>query len=173
MSGSPKKPIIVLRRCGGTTWKSMVMPSGRHHPAAQALDDAERDQAGVVPGQAAQQRAAGEQGHRDQVQALGAEGVREVARRGHDDRQRQHVTGHHQLGLVDADAEDGGDLGQRDIDHGLVEHDHERADDRAGQHLPLVVEAVKQASNPKRGSAGAAEMGGLAAAIGLSRPRGS
>jgi len=115
-----------------------------HHSAAQTLDHSKGDQAGVVPGQAAQQRAAREQGHRDQVQALGAERVRQVASSWHDDRQRQHVTGDDELRLVHAYAEDRGDLGQRDVHDRLVEHDHERADDRAHQHLPLVVEPVQQ-----------------------------
>src|SRR5438270_245622 len=117
-----------------------------HHPAAQALDHSEGDQAGIVPGQAAQQRAAGEQGHRDQVQTLRAEGVGQVAGGGHDHSQRQHVAGDHQLGLVYADAKDGGDLEQRDVHHGLVEHDHERADNGTDQHLPLVIEPVQQSA---------------------------
>src|SRR5581483_1060563 len=72
----------------------------------------------------------------------------EVLGAGHDDREREHVTGQDELGLVDGRAEDRDDPRQGDVHDRRVEHDHERAERDADRGLPHVVQAVKTALLP-------------------------
>ena len=73
------------RSSGVIIVKTIAMPSGCRHAAAEALDGAEGDQAREVPGQAAEGRAEREADQRDHVEPLHADAVGEEAAERDDD----------------------------------------------------------------------------------------
>ena len=113
--------------------------AGRHAAAAEALQDAEQHQRLQIPGEAAQQRGEREGRDADHVEALAADHRRQPARDRQHDGVGDEIAGDDVGALVDADREAAGDMAQRDIGDGGVEHLHEGRDrDDEGDQIGIV-----------------------------------
>jgi hypothetical protein len=106
----------------------------RHdHAAADALHDAEGDQRGQVPGQAAEDRAGDEEDDRGQPHAAGAEALGGPAGERDDHGQGEQVAGGHPLHVIERGVEVDAQRLQGDVDDRGVEDRHDRADHDDGR----------------------------------------
>ena len=96
-----------------------------HRAAGRALQTAEHDQHRQVRREAAQKRRDGESGDREHDEALAPEPAGEPAGHRQDDRVGDQVRRQRPRRLVDRGRETPGDVRQRHVDHGGVEHLHE------------------------------------------------
>ncbi len=129
----------------------------RHHAAAaEALQDAEQQQRLQIPGKSAQHRAHGEQRQADQEEALAAEQPGEEAAGRQGDGVGDQIGGHHPGRLVLADPHAAGDVGQRHVGDGGVEHLHEGGErDHDGDQPRIGARAACRGGSARLAPAGA------------------
>ncbi|MNH01523.1 hypothetical protein D3C79_607440 [compost metagenome] len=113
-------------------------PYGHQQSSPHPLQHPGGDQHGQAVGRGAGQGTQGEQQYGRQVDAAGAESVRQPAGGGNEQRHRQHVGDDHRLHLQRALPQRRGHAGQGGVEYGAIECLHEEAD-RGQQGQPLAL----------------------------------
>ena len=122
---NPEQREALATLCRGEGIRENRLRDRDHAAAAEALQDAKKQQRLQIPSEPAEHRAHGEQRQADQEEALAAEPSGEKAAGGESDGVGDEVGRHHPGGFVLAHAQAAGDVGQRDIGDRRVEHLHE------------------------------------------------
>ena len=125
--------------------------AGGEAAAACALQDAGDDEQREGVGDAAEERADGEEGDAGHVEALASEAVGEPAGDGQDDGGGDEVAGEDPGGLFLAGAEGSGDVGQGDVGDGGVEDLHEGGESDGESDRPRIVVGLPDGGNCRGG----------------------
>ena len=122
----------------------------REQRAAEALEGAEADQRGLRPGEAAEQRADGEEGEPRDEQPPAPEQVGEPAAEQQDAAEHDRVGGDHPLQVRLREVQVGLDRRQRDVHDRDVEDDHELRGDDQCECAPAAVRFWAHVSCPSQ-----------------------
>ena len=120
----------------------MACESGCRSSAASSLNDAAQNQERKSWRQSAEKRGDGEAGDGGHQQPLAAEAARQPAGHGKNDGVGDQVRRQRPSGFVVARRQAAGDVRQRDVDHGRVQHLHEGARHDGNRDQPGIDVAV-------------------------------
>ena len=107
------------------TFQQHRLGDGHHRAAADALKNARQNQRWQIPRQSAQHRGEREDGHTGKQHAFPAEIISQPAGHRQDDGVGNQIARQHPGGLVGGRRKAAGDVRQRDVGDGRVEHLHE------------------------------------------------
>src|SRR5579859_1782923 len=113
---------------------------GKETGSAHSLHNAEEDQHGQAPRQPTERRTGCKNGERDDIKTLCAETISKVGGRWRDDTLRENIGGEYPLYAIEIRIEGYLQARNGDIDDGLIQNTHERAEDDDQGDNPLVSE---------------------------------